>query len=569
MGGRDRVYALRDRANSLRVVLPLTIALLVLPVIVDIAPSPKRRIFGYLAADTFYYLTVARNIARHGVPTYDGVHATNGFHPLWEGICALSEFVTLHLGIERYTVLLIALLGLALIAGAVALLALAFDNARALHVGFLGLPLGASALATSALWRNHCLSLTEADPWNVAMGRIPLFGTLWSYANGMESGILLFCFGALAYAFTKAPRAPSTRGAAAFGGLAALFTFARLDHALVVLPVLIAFVWHSCGRARTAAFTAFGAPLALYLGLNRLLVGVALPLSGAAKTTFPYFSSDNLRHLFELGPAATCLDVLVFSWREAGLLVPVAFAVVYLVSTLQVRARTNGETDALIITMRPSAGDIDRFLVPVATGVLLLGAYNFLFVVIVAQGPWYFPVSTTFATLSILALVVRVRRAPDWLSAAVPPAIIAVSLGTFVGLNRTAEFNARLASFFWDEGPRVRAHYTTGEPRFVEFDDGIVSYSIDAPATSGMLMLDPQGEIARESGKLLPLAKGRGFDHVATFVYGFGLADQLGNPAEWARRITQGQDTSGFDFAFDYVSPAKDFAILSMKLKAP
>lgn len=38
--------------------------------------------------DAFYYLKVASNVAAHGVPTFDGLHATNGWHPLW--LCLLS-----------------------------------------------------------------------------------------------------------------------------------------------------------------------------------------------------------------------------------------------------------------------------------------------------------------------------------------------------------------------------------------------------------------------------------------------------------------------------------------------
>ncbi|MBB6144078.1 hypothetical protein HNQ77_002030 [Silvibacterium bohemicum] len=33
--------------------------------------------------DFFYYLKVAQNIAAHGVSTFDGIHLTNGYHPLW------------------------------------------------------------------------------------------------------------------------------------------------------------------------------------------------------------------------------------------------------------------------------------------------------------------------------------------------------------------------------------------------------------------------------------------------------------------------------------------------------
>src|SRR5437762_9370460 len=36
-----------------------------------------------LAADAFYYFGLARRTAKFAVYTFDGVHATNGYHPLW------------------------------------------------------------------------------------------------------------------------------------------------------------------------------------------------------------------------------------------------------------------------------------------------------------------------------------------------------------------------------------------------------------------------------------------------------------------------------------------------------
>jgi len=33
--------------------------------------------------DAYYYIIIARNFAFGGIPSFDGLHATNGFHPLW------------------------------------------------------------------------------------------------------------------------------------------------------------------------------------------------------------------------------------------------------------------------------------------------------------------------------------------------------------------------------------------------------------------------------------------------------------------------------------------------------
>lgn len=38
---------------------------------------------GLLVDDAFYYLQVARVFAQKGILSFDGVHETNGFHPLW------------------------------------------------------------------------------------------------------------------------------------------------------------------------------------------------------------------------------------------------------------------------------------------------------------------------------------------------------------------------------------------------------------------------------------------------------------------------------------------------------
>src|SRR4051812_16890507 len=70
-------------------VLIATCATLAIPVLVDIAHDPRVRPFGYVAADTFYYLSVGRNIVDLGLVSMDGQHPTNGFHPLWQAIVAI------------------------------------------------------------------------------------------------------------------------------------------------------------------------------------------------------------------------------------------------------------------------------------------------------------------------------------------------------------------------------------------------------------------------------------------------------------------------------------------------
>ncbi|RKZ11848.1 hypothetical protein DRQ32_05040, partial [bacterium] len=39
---------------------------------------------GLVADDTYYYFTIAKNLAAGNGPTFDGLAPTNGFHPLWQ-----------------------------------------------------------------------------------------------------------------------------------------------------------------------------------------------------------------------------------------------------------------------------------------------------------------------------------------------------------------------------------------------------------------------------------------------------------------------------------------------------
>jgi hypothetical protein len=149
---------------------------------------------------------------------------------------------------------------------------------------------------------------------------------------------------------------------------------------------------------------------------------------------------------------------------------------------------------------------------------------------------------------------------------------LAASVAAFVFMNRTGEFEARLASFFLEEAPRIRAHYGAALPKVVEFDDGIIGFSLDGTTMSATLAVDPETARAKAVLRLFHLANERGFDHMATFVYAdsdlASLVTRSDGAAEWARRRALGEDLTGFEFSFDYVSPSREFAIVRMTARA-
>ena len=205
--------------------------------------------------DAYYYATAARHLAAgHGF-TFDGVHATNGFHPFWllleAGVFALTPGDAIALRV-------IVLLQAALVGLAAALL---WDGLRA--------RVGAAAALVGAL---------------VALA---LPGAFWVLAGGMETALALLALVAVwrAHQTFAAASEPSPRDGAALGLLLALAFLARLE-LLAAAPL----VWLSLRRrpalVQAVVFAPVAVVVAAYLAWNRLAFDLWLPVSGAVKSTF-------------------------------------------------------------------------------------------------------------------------------------------------------------------------------------------------------------------------------------------------------------------------------------------
>jgi hypothetical protein len=89
-------------------------ALLILIIFISIIPQlykftlPTPELFsGFISDDAFYYYKTAINMASgHGF-TFDGENETNGFHPLWMGICVAAALITQDP--DHYLVLMLAI----------------------------------------------------------------------------------------------------------------------------------------------------------------------------------------------------------------------------------------------------------------------------------------------------------------------------------------------------------------------------------------------------------------------------------------------------------------------------
>lgn len=523
------------------------------PALGDLLSEPRTAPFRWIAVDVFYYLTIGRNAARTGRFTFDGEHAVNGFHPLWQVCVALLEFFRLQAHLGNIGPFLIVLTSIFAVAAGAWLLAITFLRARRLTPVFLLMAIGAYPLLVLPLWIHGLKKIAAAglDIW-----LFPVFGTPWSYMNGMESGIAILFFALSLHLATSKEARSSPRAAACVGAALAVFTLSRLDHGIIAAFMLAGFAIscvRSGSRANAArALATFAVLLLPYLVINRSCFGGFMPTSGAAKTTFPHFNWEHVERLRQLydGKYAASPWWLSIACREAQIVLPGLLSLAYVV----VRAIRWRRTSRL-----------DWMLVSAAAGAVALAAYNFSYGTYDGQGFWYYPVSTLLPTLFIAtARFPRVEWTPArrWIALGCAAAL---ALNFFFKYHRHVTYDRHFATFFTDTARQVKAAYPAGIPKFVEVDDGVVSYALDAYAESIVYALDPEGYAARTGRRLADLSYDRGFRHVASFAY--RARDY--SPAGIERWVagSLGQSMGAYTVALEFASPDGAFLLVRFDRK--
>ena len=555
-----RLDQLMVRLRSLGVVR-FTILLFVLPALADLLSSPTRASYHWIAADTFYYLTVGRNFARHGILAYDGEHPSNGFQPLWQLWASVSEFFRERLGLGPIGPFLLVLSGLAMIALALGLLGATLRRARRLSVLFLIAPVGLYGLSVLPAWVIGFKPLIAHGHGDWFM---PVFGTAWSYVNGMESAPVLLFFSLCLFLGSKPESTRSALHAAGFGCALAGLTLSRLDHAFFALALGLGYTL-ICQRTDTlfqpkpgfrARVGGFARRLQLpiiaglsaafwivpYLLQNRYFFGNFVPLSGAAKSTFPNFTDASLTNLQSLfnGEIPTTIDWWIqIASRVLQLVVPAIYCAFYL----------------LVRVFRRSRAPLTTLLAASAVGGLCLCAYNFSFTPTMDQGYWYMPVATLLPTLFLLNARPLQIRETNRAQAAIGVALAGAVTVFFCYGHRHPTYNRDYQSTMLQSAGEARAFYENRLPKMLEIDDGVVGYALDTPTASWHLALDPEGFQARKEGHLIELLLARGFDRVATSTYFVAKRSEITDA-----RLTQwlggscNQDDSKFHVQREFVS---------------
>ena len=231
-------------------------AALVLIAFGAVAPFLGRDAFvATLPDDAFYYFQIARQVASGRGFTFDGVHPTNGFHPLW-----LFTLVPVF----------------ALVPGDVPPLRVA-----------VWIQVGLVAVAAAVIFRGLCPRIGKAAALTAALGVVALPGAPSVFRTGMESSLLLCLMVAVWRRWLGLPSgaAPHGRGWFGLGLLCGLALLARLE-AIFLVPALLVLGGRRWLRDPKALLALVGPPalaLSAYVAWNALAFGTLLPVSALVK----------------------------------------------------------------------------------------------------------------------------------------------------------------------------------------------------------------------------------------------------------------------------------------------
>lgn len=221
----------------------------------------------FLPDDVFYYLVPARNLAQTGFISFDGIHPTNGYQPLWFAVTVPFFWLWPAGGTTPFRAILLLQVVLSTITGLMMLRTLArLFGARQAAIG-------------SVIW-------------------LALY--LPHLTNGLETALYALMLALLFDRIARPADDLSARDYLTTGMLAGLTFLARTDAVFLIaaLSCYLAFqpgAWSARRRAQhVKSLLLFAAPVAAlagtYVAINLLTTGHLMPVSGAVKAYYSELS---------------------------------------------------------------------------------------------------------------------------------------------------------------------------------------------------------------------------------------------------------------------------------------
>ena len=454
--------------------------------------------FWLLAGDAYLYLGIGQ--ASPGwMMSFDGIRATNGFHPLWQIWVRLVTLV-----------------------GGSPLNAMALVSGGAVVLTWAGvLVLGAAIRKMTGFWVLAMLAVPGV--YYLVIGQMLHNLPVWAFFDGMEAGLAFFLAALAVWLMLQPGRY------LALGIVLAVLVMTRLDEVFVPLCIGLTVLawpgsplWQRLVRALRLSVPTVVA-LALYVGWSLATTGLPLPVSGMVKgegallangwvtlATFVAPLIDLRSALTGYEPAREAL--LGGAFRVVELLVPATFAAVL----------------AVILWRRHRGVTWAPLVIGLACGVVVKALYTFGAVHFWHQASWYFAVSMLVMTLGmawLLAPAVRFvtqrrPRAPVW---------GALVLGLMTLLHASVWTSGLMSDprraaqrDFWVAAPTIEAALRAQDPaiRVLEFGDGMINFSFTFPVRHGFVFAgDAESLTALNEGRLLSDSVADGFDVISSYEY--------------------------------------------------
>ena len=464
-----------------------------------------------LTGDSYHYLAIARNAVTSHMYTYDGVHVTNGFHPLWQYFIR-GMFVALD--IRSHEGQAIAVVFASLTATTAGTMLASAAIIRMTNRYFLGL-------------------LVVPGLFYLIVGVHVRVLPIWSALDGMESGFSILFGGTVFFVMSRHFRI-ANRGTTAgpielcraLGLILPFLILSRLDDVFILPAFLIAIALIDCPvrtRIRAGLWLAGPSSIAIlaYLVYNKATVGAAMPLSGGTKAGFVGFVSTYLTAAVHM-PAILDLKALVTKTAsDGGAIFSASLRFIEMIYPLL--ASVFG---ALAILKYKNGSPYAYAFFAICLYILIKEAYNFLYVHPWHQSAWYY----AFIALSLSVLGAVALRDPWSRLKSMPivrTGVIVIYLG--ITLLAASQYYALIVyqnsdtskHQFWNRKNEIRSELVAhGVHGIINVDDGISVFLLDMPAMHGFAFApDVEAQKAHKSGRMLSLAYSRHIDAIVGFGY--------------------------------------------------
>ncbi len=481
--------------------------------------------FKFFAADSFYYLTIAARSSSTNLYTFDGIFPTNGFHPLWQYYLTIS-FKLFHLQSQEIQIYFVFLSTIIFTAVGTSLFGLSLYH----------------------LSNNFALSLLGGVPgfyYILFCNLNPHYFSPWSFINGMESGLSILFFGILSYLLFNKEFLNKYNyiRILSISFFLSLICLSRLDDIFLTISFLIIFYISNKNDKKIFTYISLLAffpvfLVAIYIIYNFYYAHMLLPVSGTTKGGFSLIKNIGafinifipFRYFMKTstGYRTDWQDV---SWRALQMGIPL---LVSLIALLYITLKKK-----ISITNLKENEKYQTFLIyTYCIYVSLKGSYNIINVSPYHQGHWYFPLSIMVFNLIITMCIhsifkncniseetysIKIIKSNN-LTKLVPLTLLIYIIfisNSFLNYKINSSYNYQYYNF-WKNRNEILHNLQSIYPenKILEFDDGIIAYSLGLKTMSGLgFALDQEAFIAKNKGRLLDISYNRGIHVLCSMNY--------------------------------------------------